>query len=39
MSLSKGLTRRRFMGAMAGVGAGAMVMEFGAREVKAVPRR
>ena len=37
MSLSKGLTRRRFMGAMAGCGAGAMVMEFGAREVRAVP--
>ena len=37
MSMSKGLTRRRFIGAMAGFGAGAMVMEVGAREVRAVP--
>ena len=37
MSWSKGLTRRGFMGGIVGVGAGAMVMEFGAKEARAVP--
>ena len=37
MSRSNGLTRRGFMGVVAGVGAGAMVMEFGAKEARAVP--
>jgi hypothetical protein len=38
MFRNKALTRRGFIGVMAGVGAGAMVMEFGAKEAKEIGR-